>query len=114
MLAALNLCNEATALPLPPAQPPIWSGCRWLPSWGVEEPGPPQRPRVPQRQTSSKKHRRLTELASHSNVLWAHSVHLPVSGRASRLEVAVKCGEAGELECHVEGLLRQRGAPVPR
>ena len=23
MLAALNLCNEATALPLPPAQPPI-------------------------------------------------------------------------------------------
>ena len=32
-------------------------------------------------------------------------------GMASRLKVAIKCGEASELECHIEGLLRQRGAP---
>ena len=32
-------------------------------------------------------------------------------GTASRVKVAIKGGEASELECHIEGLLRQRGAP---
>eukprot|EP00964_Phaeocystis_antarctica_P008567 scaffold4620_cov58-Phaeocystis_antarctica.AAC.4 len=57
--------------------------------------------------------------------MWAHSALSPL-GRplASRLEVAVEGGEAGELEGHVERLLRVRvrviglglvrGAPVPR